>query len=180
MNTATVATTACLLLVPACASPGNDPGNCYRKEVEAHVQQQFAQYGPLSIEHEYFGFIYRHEGRIESAVTRSGMCRRGNCLVDTARAFVLIPPGSKVFGEWHTHPHDGSVQLSIEDVRGARHNRHIRCYAAYYSEPNGEIFSWDAASTSVPVAMASRAAIGSYAEQRVAKGDNEKESQPDL
>jgi hypothetical protein len=133
--------------------------------VFAHVQGQFAQYGPLSIEHEYFGFIYRFNEHIDSAVTRSSKCLRGNCFTDTAQALSLIPRGSRVLGEWHTHPRDGSVQLSAEDVRGARHNRHIRCYVPFYSGPDGRIFSWEPASTSVPVAMASRLAIGSYAAQ---------------
>lgn len=169
MRTAGVATAVWLLLAPVGALSGNESVSCLRKEVETHVQQQFMQFGPLSVGHEYFGFIYRHEGRIESAVTRSGKCHRGNCRIDSAHALALIPPGSKVLGEWHTHPHDGAVQLSIEDVRGAHHNRRLRCYAAFYSKPNGEILSWDPASTSVPVAMASRVRIGSYAEQKVAK-----------
>jgi hypothetical protein len=138
-----------------------------------HVQRQFAYYGPLSIDHEYFGFIYRQNGVIDSAVIRSGRCAAGNCVVDAAGALEQVPRGSKVLGEWHTHPHDGSTRLSPEDVRGAYRNRQIRCYVPFYSGSNGKVYSWDPASTSVPVAMASRVALGSYADGWVAStGDD--------
>ena len=67
-----------------------------------------------------------------------------------------------MLGEWHTHPHRGSSQLSQEDVRGAHDNRHIRGYMAYYSKPNGEIHVWDPRFDRVPNAMASMVLIGNY------------------
>lgn len=152
---------ATALLLGALAQPAAADG-CPREEVVEHVRQQYALYGPLSDGREYFGFIYRLDGTIQSAVTRSGRCTRGNCLTDTAAAAALIPRGAKILGEWHTHPHDGSAALSAEDVRGARNNAQIRCYSAYYSKPDGEILSWEPGSTSVPVAMASRESIGHF------------------
>lgn len=168
MNFASIATAALLTLVPVCAVSGGESGECFRAEVETHVREQFALYGPLSERREYFGFIYRHHDVIQSAVTRSGECHEGNCLTETAQAAALIPRGAKVLGEWHTHPHDGSSLLSAEDVRGARNNQHIRCYSAFYSKPDGEILSWEPVSTSVPTAMASRAIVGNYAERQAA------------
>lgn len=151
-----------LILIPACGFAADTGHECPHDEVEAHVRMEFSEYGPLSTDHEYFAFIYRHEGIIGSAVMRGGGCHAGNCSLDTAVAARRIPRGAKVLGEWHTHPRDGSVMLSAEDVRGARSNAHIRCYAAYYSKPNGEILSWDPHSTSVPTAMALRVRIGNY------------------
>ena len=168
MNPVNITALACLLAIPTCALCETGAENCFRGEVLAHVQQQFAQFGPLSVEHEYFGFIYRNNERIESAVTRSSKCLRGNCLIDTARALKLVPKGSKVLGEWHTHPRNGSAQLSTQDVLGARNNKQIRCYLPFYSGPDGVIFSWNPASSSVPVAMQSRRAIGSYTENGAA------------
>ena len=100
---------------------------CFQEQVEAHVREQFGIYGPQSATREYFGFIYWHNGTIESAVTRSRECETsGKCIVDSSEAGALIPRGSKVLGEWHTHPHiEGSSSLSREDVRGAYSNRHI-------------------------------------------------------
>jgi hypothetical protein len=139
-----------------------EPSECLRKEVAAHVQQQFAIYGPQSARHEYFGFIYLHNGVVGSAVVRSRTCAGAKCVVDPAKALRSIPKPSTVLGEWHTHPHGGSPSLSKEDVHGAYSNRHINCYLAFYSTPSGEIFAWDPNRMSVPVAMASRAPVGNY------------------
>lgn len=139
---------------------------CLQKELEAHVREQFAIYGPQSAGHEYFGFIYLHDGVIASAVTRSRPCATsGKCVVDSSEAIRSIPRPAKVLGEWHTHPHDGSPSLSKDDVRGAYSNRHISCYLAFYSTPAGDIFAWNPTRISVPVAMASRAPVGNYLEQ---------------
>ena len=68
-----------------------------------------------------------------------------------------------MLGEWHSHPQSSKAGLlSADDVRGARNNRHIRCYAAYYSQPDGDIYAWNPFQTSVPTAMFSRAFIGNY------------------
>jgi hypothetical protein len=140
---------------PAPAAECNDPA------VLEHVVGQYRQYGPQSDKHEYFGFVYRDGGDIKSAVVRSPECRvKDSCRVDTATAAARIPRGAKVLGEWHTHPHQGSRALSADDVRGARNNRHIRCYTPFYSTPEGEIYAWDARQTSVPAAMASREHVG--------------------
>lgn len=140
----------------------SEASECLRKDVEAHVQEQFALYGPRSGNHEYFGFIYMHDGVLGSAVTRSRECRNTKCVVDSTKAVQLIPKSAKVLGEWHTHPHGGSASLSKEDVRGAYNNRHISCYLAFYSTPSGEIYAWSPQRTSVPVAMASRVPVGNY------------------
>jgi hypothetical protein len=140
---------------------------CLQEEVEAHVRQQYAIYGPQSVSHEYFGFIYLHNGIIGSAVTRSRACATaGKCVVDSNEAIQLIPQPAKVLGEWHTHPHRGSVSLSTDDVRGAYNNRHISCYFAFYSTPSGEIYAWNPNQISVPIAMASRAQVGDYMEEQ--------------
>lgn len=152
-----------LLLVAAllsCAEGG--ASECMRGEVEAHVREQFALYGPQSGNHEYFGFIYLHEGVIGSAVTRSRPCPNEKCVVDSTEALRLIPRPATVLGEWHTHPHGGSAALSKHDVLGAYGNRHINCYSAFYSTPAGDIYAWDPSRISVPVAMASRAPLGNY------------------
>lgn len=133
---------------------------CAQPAVEAHVREQFALYGPQSKEHEYFGFIYLHDGVIGSAVTRSRACPKGRCVVDSAKAVGSIPPNAKLLGEWHTHPGHGSPSLSKDDVRGAYNNRHIKCYRAFYSTPSGEIYQWSVELTSVPMAMASRVRVG--------------------
>lgn len=167
--------TLLIAAAPLCGNAEDVAAECFAKEVEAHVAQQFSIYGPQSADHEYFAFIYRHEGTIGSAVTRSRPCSKsGKCVVESAAASVLIPHGAKVLGEWHTHPHtQGSSKLSAEDVRGAHNNCHIRCYSAYYSKPTGEIYAWDSGQTSVPTAMASRVLLGSYMEQVAATGDIE-------
>jgi hypothetical protein len=139
------------------------PVECFEEEVLAHVREQFAKYGPKSDEREYFGFIYLRDGGVESAVTYGAGCRgQRDCSVNPAIALARVPKGSRVVGEWHTHPHFGSVSLSPEDVDGAHANRHIRCYATFYSVPHGAIYRWDIATTSVPDAMASRAEVGNY------------------
>jgi hypothetical protein len=156
----------CALLaavLPAHAGEAAIPVGCFEEEVLVHVRAQFAKYGPLSSETEYFGFIYRVEGRVGSAVTRGSGCRgQLDCSVNTAFARARIPKGAKVLGEWHTHPRSGSSGLSMEDVGGAHANRRIRCYTPFYSTPDGSIYRWDIATTSVPDAMASRAQVGNY------------------
>jgi proteasome lid subunit RPN8/RPN11 len=149
------------------ASPGSE---CLNQDVEAHVREQFVLYGPQSANHEYFGFIYVHEGVIGSAVVRSRTCQAAKCVVDSAKALQLIPKSATVLGEWHTHPHGGSASLSKEDVRGAYSNRHISCYLAFYSTPSGEIYAWNPNRISVPIAMASRAPVGNYKQAVVASG----------
>jgi hypothetical protein len=134
-----------------------------RAQVDAHVVAQFQVYGPLSKQHEYFGYVYLHEGVIASAVIRSSRCSSlRTCGLDTAGAARLIPPSARVLAEWHTHPHDGSSQLSKEDVDGAHANRHIPGYTPYYSMPGGEIYAWDPRYDWVPNAMASIVLIGNY------------------
>ena len=156
----------CVLLFvvhPAMAGEVAPSGACFETEVTDHVRAQFAKYGPRSGESEYFGFIYRLEGRIGSAVTYGSGCRgQLDCSVNTAFARARIPKGAKVLGEWHTHPQVGSRDLSAEDVNGAHANRRIRCYAPFYSTPDGAIYRWDIAATSVPDAMASRTEVGNY------------------
>jgi len=167
---------ACYLVVLALgfASPaayaGDEPGasaaaDCDRAAVITHVLEQLQIYGPRSEKYEYFGFIYRAEGEIASAVVRGHECRaQDTCSVDTTPAAKRIPQRAKVLGEWHTHTHTtGSRILSIQDVRGAHHNIHIRCYSAFYSGNDGEAYSWDPRSTSVASAMATRATLGRYA-----------------
>lgn len=129
--------------------------------------EQFSIYGPLSTDREYFGFVYRHEGVIASAISRGSVCRWTQaCEVNTRIAAALIPKGAKVLGEWHTHPHaTGSQGLSAEDVRGANSNLHIRCYRAFYSKSNGEIYSWNLEATLVQAAMASSVGLGNYRRQ---------------
>lgn len=152
---------AALLWVIAAAA-GAEPG-CYWPEVQSHVRQAFAIYGPMSIDNEFFGFIYRHDDRIDSGVVRSTGCQLGNCVVDVAVAAQRIPKGARVLGEWHTHPRGGSRLLSMLDVRGAYRNRNLTCYAAYFSRPNGEILAWNPRENSVRTAMASLVRVGNYA-----------------
>jgi hypothetical protein len=138
------------------------PADCATVAVHEHVREQFARFGPLSIDREYFGFIYLSGGNVASAVVRGNECRTGDrCIIDIAGAARAIPPRARVLGEWHTHPAKvGSRALSADDVRGAGHHRHIPCYQAYYSTPQGDIYAWDVTRTSVPAAMASRVHLG--------------------
>jgi hypothetical protein len=162
---------ATVLLVTAVHAYADSPASaCLDQEVETHVRQQFAIYGPRSGSHEYFGFIYLHDGLIGSAVTRSRTCAAvGKCVVDSSKAIQSVPRSAKVLGEWHTHPHNGSASLSRNDVRGAYNNRHISCYFAFYSTPSGQIYAWNPRQISVPIAMASRAPVGNYREAPSAK-----------
>ena len=162
-----------LLLTSASSYAGDPPQSpgCDTVGVHAHVREQFGIYGPRSQKHEFFGFIFRVEGELFSAVVRSSECSGPyNCKVDTTPAAMRIPRGAKVLGEWHTHSHlSGSRMLSIEDVRGAHHNARIRCYTAFYAGPEGEIHGWDPRSTSVMTAMASRTPLGRYERDGVGK-----------
>ena len=140
--------------------------DCLLAAIDAHAIAQFAKYGPLSKVREYFGFIYLYKGEIASAVTRGSSCKN-SCGVNTAAAAAQIPSGAEPLGEWHTHPHESRAgTLSTEDVRGAYNNRRIRCYAAYYSQPDGDIYAWDPQQSLVPDAMTSRVHIGNYAAGR--------------
>jgi hypothetical protein len=163
----------CLLAGAAFCCDAGKPDAAYaREDVDAHVLAQFAVYGPLSKQHEYFGYVYLGDGALASAVVRGSQCSMRICAVDSTAAARLIPRGARVLGEWHTHPHRGSSQLSEEDVRGAHSNLHIRGYVAYYSKPNGDILAWDPREDRVPDAMASAVRIGNYRnpEPAVARG----------
>ncbi|MFL6548406.1 MAG: hypothetical protein ACJ8OJ_06895 [Povalibacter sp.] len=139
-------------------------GACFEEEVLIHVRAQFAIYGPRSSQNEYFGFIYRKDGRIDSAVTHDFECRRQmKCVVNTAFALARVPKGAKVLGEWHTHPRIyESDALSPDDVLGAQANRHIRCYAAFYSTSDGDVYRWALDAPTVEAAMASRTRVGNF------------------
>jgi hypothetical protein len=146
--------------------------------VHDHVRDQFAQFGPLSTNREYFGFIYLFDDQVVSAVVRGKECRGADrCITRIDVAARAIPKGARLLGEWHTHPMStGSRALSADDVRGARRYRHIPCYQAYYSTPRGEIYMWNVAQTSVPSAMATRVHLGNLSDtprlpdlQRVAR-----------
>ena len=145
---------------------------CAVVAIHEHVREQFARFGPLSLDREYFGFIYLSDGKIASAVVRGNECRTvDRCIIDIAGAARAIPPRARVLGEWHTHPAKvGSRALSADDVRGARRHRHISCYQAYYSTPQGDIYAWDITQTSVPTAMATRVHLGRLSD-RSAPGD---------
>src|SRR5262245_18322398 len=96
---------------------------CPVEDVRSLVLTQLEIYGPRSLRNEYFGFIYRANGVIASAMARSGRCTsRGDCTVNTGRAAQHIPRGAKVLGEWHTHARNGSRFLSSLDVQGAYAN----------------------------------------------------------
>jgi hypothetical protein len=152
-----------LVAAPTCCNADDDL-DCFADEVEVHVLEQFGSYGPLSTDREYFGFVFRLNGVIASAIARGRSCKWTQaCAVNTGAAASLIPKGAKVLGEWHTHPHaTGSQTLSPEDVRGANRNLRIRCYRAFFSMSNGEIHSWNPAATLVPAAMASSIRLGNY------------------
>jgi hypothetical protein len=149
-------------LPAACAG---EPASCFEEEVLRHVREQFALYGPRSNRHgnEYFGFIYRMDGRIDSAVTVGDDCSgETDCAINPVFALRRVPRGAKILGEWHSHPRGGSSQLSPEDVRGANANRHVQCYAAFYSAPDGSIWRWSVGEAQVDKAMASRILVGNF------------------
>jgi hypothetical protein len=157
------ATFAALLLAVTFNVRADDAPSCLSDTVEAHVRQQFATFGPLSVNHEYFGFIYRLGASFDSAVVRGSRCVARSCVIDVAQAAALIPAGAVIVGEWHTHPRNGEAPLSEEDVLGAYRNRNLGCYSAFYSEPDGAIYSWNPRRGMVTTAMASRVRIGGYA-----------------
>ena len=158
---------AVLLLAVSASGRANEAPQCLSDSVEAHVRQQFATFGPLSVNHEYFGFIYRLGPTLDSAVVRGSRCVARSCVVDVARAAALIPAHAVILGEWHTHPLNGEAPLSEQDVLGAYRNRKLGCYTAYYSEPDGEIYSWNPRRGSIRTAMASRIHVGNYTRTRV-------------
>jgi hypothetical protein len=134
-----------------------------REQVDAHVRAQFRVFGPLSEQREFFGYVYWRDGVLASAVIRGRRCSSLRaCGLDTAEAARLIPARARILAEWHTHPHDGSGQLSTEDVSGAYLNRRIPGYTPYYSMPNGDIYAWDPRQDCVRDAMASKMLIGNY------------------
>jgi hypothetical protein len=159
------------LAISAGATAGRESVRCFSPDVELHVRQQFAHYGPLSEQREYFGLIYRQADSVRSAVTRSARCASYLCQVNVAKAARAIPADARVLGEWHTHPHDGSTQLSEYDVRGAHLNNRASCYAAFYSKPDGGIFGWDAHMDSISTAMSSLLQIGNYRRDRIVTED---------
>jgi hypothetical protein len=163
-NRARLATLLCLIATGASAN--TFAPDCFRPEVQAHVRQLIGIYGPMSNDHEFFGFIYSYAAKIDSAVVRSRPCMAADCVVDVTVAGQRIPPGATVLGEWHTHPRNGSWELSTFDVLGAHRNANVECYAAYFSRPNGEILAWNPRKSSVPDAMASLLRIGTYAPYR--------------
>ena len=160
---------AWILLSVSLSTEASEIGStpCFEDEVMRHVRDQFAIYGPRSSQYEYFGFIYRKDGRVDSAVTHDFACRgQMECVVNTVFALRRIPKGAKVLGEWHTHPHFHEADaLSMEDVRGARANRHIRCYTAFYSSHDGDFYRWNLDALTVAAAMASRMRLGNYRER---------------
>lgn len=171
MNLASRASVAVLLLAVSLNARANDAPQCLSDSVEIHVRQQIALYGPLSVNHEYFGFIYRLGRSLDSAVVRGSRCVAHSCVVDIARAAALIPAHAVILGEWHTHPRNGETPLSEEDVLGAYRNRNLGCYVAYYSEPAGAIYSWSPHRGSVVNAMASRIHIGDFPVSRASGRD---------
>ena len=85
---------AWILLAASLSARAGDatPAACFEDEVLLHVREQFATYGPRSSQYEYFGFIYRKDGRIESAVTHDFGCRgQMECVVNTAFALKRDP-----------------------------------------------------------------------------------------
>ena len=168
MNASLFAPFSVVMVMISLGCSAEESTECFSAEVEAHVVEQFRIYGPKSKNREYFGFVYRVDGIIASAVTRGIVCRWNEpCEVENRSAAVKIPQGAKVLGEWHTHPHsNGSSVLSGADVRGANANRHIRCYRAYFSTPEGDVFSWDPTTRIATVAMESLTRLGNYRESR--------------
>lgn len=163
MNPLRRSMTVALVLVAPCAVAHPDAGCPAPEALLDHVMLQFELYGPRSTDREFFGFIYRHDGVIGSAVIRGRRCPDpGNCMIDITPAKKRIPRGAKVLGEWHTHVRDGSRFLSSLDVKGAYANRNIRCYVAFYSQPDGVVRSWNPNASSVPIAMNSALQVGSF------------------
>jgi hypothetical protein len=162
MFLASRASIAVLLATVCVGVNASDAPQCRSDSIEAHVRQQFAAFGPLSVNHEYFGFIYRLGADLDSAVVRGSRCVARSCVIDVARAGALVPAGAVIVGEWHTHPRNGEARLSEQDVLGAYRNRNLGCYSAFYSEPDGAIYSWNPRRGMVTTAMASRIHIGDY------------------
>jgi hypothetical protein len=158
---------AVLLLAVSVKTTASPASECETEAVKAHVRQQFAVFGPMSVNHEYFGFVYRVGDTIDSAVTRGSRCIAGSCVVNVAQAGAQIPATAVILGEWHTHPRSGRPELSESDVYGAYQNRRLTCYAAFYSEPHGEIYEWNPRRGMVTTAMASRVQIGNYLGTRI-------------
>jgi hypothetical protein len=154
---------------------------CPQAAIDAHVRQQLMSYGPLSRDREYFGFVYLFKDIIDSAVARGKKCFRADpCSVDSANAAREIPQGAKVLGEWHTHPQQGIADgLSPEDVLGAWSNRRIHCYAAYFSQPDGDILTWNPGADSVHLAMFSAVLIGNYRRDAAAAALRARSADPD-
>ena len=155
-----------LCLMAASASAHTVEPDCFEPDVQAHVRQLFGIYGPMSIHHEFFGFVYRDAAGVDSAVVRSRPCKLADCTVAVAVAGQRIPAGARILGEWHTHPRGGSRELSTYDVRGAHRNSNNECYLAYFSRPDGAILEWDPGKTSVRDAMASLSRIGTFVPYR--------------
>jgi len=158
---------AVLLLVVSMKGTANGAPECSAESIQAHVRQQYAVYGPMSVDNEYFGFIYRVGDTIDSAVTRGSRCLAGSCIVNIAQAAAHIPADAVILGEWHTHPRHGMSELSENDVYGAYRNRKLGCYSAFYSEPDGRIYEWNPHRGSVRAAMNSRIRVGTYAAARL-------------
>jgi hypothetical protein len=158
---------AVLLLAVSVKGTAGDAPECSADAVQAHVRQQYAVYGPMSVNNEYFGFIYRVGHTLESAVTRGSRCIAGSCIVNVASAAALVPADAVILGEWHTHPRKGTAALSENDVYGAYRNRKLACYSAFYSEPDGGIYEWNPHRGLVTTAMASRLQIGNYLGNRI-------------
>ena len=168
MKTSLVAPFSLVMAMISLGCSAGESSECFTEEVEAHVLEQFHIYGPKSKKREHFGFVYRVDGIIASAVTSGIVCRWTEpCEVDNSSAALKIPKGAKILGEWHTHPHsNGSSLLSEADVRGANANRHIRCYRAFFSTPEGDVFSWDPNMRIATVAMESMTRLGNYRDSR--------------
>ncbi len=158
---------AVLLLAVSMKGTAGEAPRCFTDAVAAHVRQQYAVFGPLSVNNEYFGFIYRVGDTIDSAVTRGSRCIAGGCVVNIASAAALLPAAAVILGEWHTHPRNGMAALSEVDVYGAYRNRKLACYSAFYSEPDGGIYEWNPHRGLVTTAMASRVQIGNYLGNRI-------------
>ena len=150
-----------------CCVAREPPPECPRALVVQHVREQAARYSPLSVQREFFGFIYLRDGVVRSALAEGRSCPNpSSCGLNTRAAAKQVPRGVKILGEWHTHPKGGSSQLSREDVRGAYDNRRIRCYVPFYVT-NGKVYAWDATRNTVNGAMVSRRRVDDLAERLV-------------